>query len=364
MTRIRMPRGEFATAGVIIAILAAGSVWAQFGPADLVGQGVLVLLAAIGAYGLNLITGYAGQASMGNAGFMAIGGMTAWYLGSTIGNFLVAVLAGVLAGFVCGGIVGAIALRWRGFYLVLATLAVQSIVVFGIEQLQLGENSQYLSGFPFAPPSMFGTVLLDDGTWFVVVAVVVAIVVLLIAGLVRGPLGRAWMAVRENEAAASVAGVDVVRVKVLAFAVGSGIISLGGALSGFHAGAISYESYPLTVAVSYVAMIIVGGLGSMAGPFLGACAITLIPYGVAALAATDAGNWIVALNGAGGLPYVQIIAYSIVVLLFLAFEPRGLAALGPRLARLVRRDTGDTPPEPADAAQPAAAGRPVEEPVR
>ena len=337
-----LPSGEYRTAYVLIALLAVGAIIAQSasGSSSVLGQGILVLLAALGAYGLNLVTGYAGQASMGNGGFMAIGAMTSWYLGGHGVSFVLTVLIGAVTGFVLGGIVGAVALRWRGFYLILATLAVQYIVVFLIQQKQLSEPEKYQGGFSFEPATIGGHTLVLDSDWFVVIAIALALVLLLIAGLVKSPLGRAWMALRENENAASVAGVNVTWVKILAFAVGSGVISLGGALAGYYSGSVGSDSYPLSVAVSYVAMIIVGGLGSMAGPFLGACAITLIPYWVSSLADTHLGQKIVNLGGGGGLPYIQTLAYCIIVLLFLAFEPRGLASIPGRFTGVLRRRFG------------------------
>jgi branched-chain amino acid transport system permease protein len=364
-----LPRREYATALAIIAILLVATLWArgtsESNPA-LVGQTVLVLLAAIGAYGLNLITGYAGQASMGNGGFMAIGAMTAWWIGNSGQSFVVSVLLGMVAGFVIGAIVGAVALRWRGFYLVLATLAVQFIVVFLIQRQQLNGPIEHQAGYSFDTAQIGGTVLLFDGDWFLLVSVVLAVIVLLIAGLLNGPLGRSWMALRENEAAASVAGVNTVWVKVLAFAIGSGIISLGGALAGYYAGAVGYESYPLAIAVSYVAMMIIGGVGSMAGPLLGAFAVTMIPYWVSSLSTTSLGESVLTSRGAAGLSYIQVLAYCVIVLLFLALEPRGLAALGTRIAHQIRRLVPGGGPSGDDGAPtpgPAAPDR-VKEGVR
>ena len=360
-----LPRREYATVSALIVVLILGALWARSPLADppLLGQAILVLLAAIGAYGLNLITGYAGQASIGNAGFMAIGAMTAWYVGNNLGQgFVGSVVLGGLGGVVVGAVVGAVALRWRGFYLVLATLAVQFIVVFLIRQEQLTGPIERQAGFTFQAPEIGGKLLLFDKDWFVLIAVVLAVIMLVIAGLVNSPTGRAWIALRENEGAASVAGVNVVWVKILAFSIGSGVISLGGALAGYYAGAVGYESYPLSVAVLYVAMIIIGGVGSMAGPFLGACMVTLIPYLVADLTQTEFGATIVNLNGAGGLPYVQAIVYCVIVLLFLAIEPRGMAALGGRLVHLLRKlGSRTTAPDPPTVDPPYDAPKTVEE---
>jgi branched-chain amino acid transport system permease protein len=342
------PHGVNRTAVIIAAILIVLAVLvtvARPGGAFL-GEADLLLLAAFGAYGLNLITGYAGLASIGNAGFMAVGGISAWFVSQHIANFALSVIAGGLVGFLLGGAVGVIALRWSGFYLVLATLAVQYIVVFGLQQVELGGSGKYVQGFSFAPASLFGHALISDSDWFTLLAIVLAVTILGISGLVHRRFGRAWMSLRENETAASVAGVPVARRKILAFAVGSGVIAFGGALASYYVGSMSYESYTLDVSVSYVAMIIIGGLGSMSGPLLGACVVTLLPYWIQNEANTSIGRAIANINGGSGLPFLETLLYCVIVLLFLVFEPLGLAHLGPRLARAAKRLL--MPPRQAD----------------
>jgi branched-chain amino acid transport system permease protein len=322
-------------------------------PLSYVGESDLVLIAAFGAYGLNLVTGYAGQASIGNAGFMVIGGLSGWWIGKESSNFLLALLGGAVAGLVTGAIVGAIALRWRGFYLVLATLAVQSIAVFVMQQIQLQDNSPYLGGFAFEPASLFGHSITTDRDWFVVLAVLLAIVIVLIGGVVDGRFGRAWMAVRENEGAAAVCGINVVWMKIMVFSIGSAVISLGGVLSGVYAASISYEGFTLDLSTTFIAMIIVGGLGSMAGPLLGAIVVTFVPYLISTAGNTGLGRTLNNLNGGTGLPFLETILYCVIVLLFLVFEPMGLVHLGGRIARLVRRARGSGSEPPPSAAAPA-----------
>lgn len=314
-----------------------------------IGEADLLLIAAFGAYGLNLITGYAGQASIGNAGFMAVGGIIAWFVSQHGFGFIVSVLVGTAAGAVLGALVGALALRWRGFYLVLATLAVQYIVVFVLQQIQLGGSGQYVGGFTFNPASAFGTSIFTDSSWFTLLAVVLAVVVVLLGGLLNGRFGRSWRALRENEIAAAVAGVPVARRKILAFAIGSGIIALGGALSAYYAGSMSYESFTLDLSVSFVAMIIIGGLGSVTGPLLGAAVVTLLPYVIQQEGNTSIGQTLAGINGGSGLSYLETLVYCVIVLLFLWLEPRGLAAVGSRIAaagrrRLTGRDADGEPP--------------------
>jgi branched-chain amino acid transport system permease protein len=343
----------YRTAFALVAILAVCVIAVQLGVLGSAntGEADLVLIAGFGAYGLNLITGYAGQASIGNAGFMAIGGLAGWYVGDHTKNFLLSLLAAVVAGFVIGAIVGAIALRWRGFYLVLATLAVQAVVVFVMQEIQL-KNTAYLGGFSFNTASVAGFQLTDDKAWFAVLAVGLAIVILLTAGLVNGRFGRAWMAIRENESAADVCGVNVTYMKILTFAIGSGIIAFGGVLAATYAGTMSYESFTLDVSVSYVAMIIVGGLGSMAGPLLGALVVTVIPYAISNLGNSNLGQSLNNVNGGTGLPFLETMAYCIIVLLFLMFEPLGLANLGNRARSLYTRIRAREDDQPPTASPP------------
>ncbi|WP_432825617.1 branched-chain amino acid ABC transporter permease [Dactylosporangium sp. CA-092794] len=323
-------------------------------PSSYISEGNLVLIAAFGAYGLNLITGYAGQASIGNAGFMAIGGLGGWYVGQHTSSFLVSLLAGAASGLIAGAIVGAIALRWRGFYLVLATLAVQSIVVFVMQEIQLG-GSKFVAGFTFDVASIGGWAVDDDQRWFTLLAVLLALVIFGVVGPIDGKFGRAWMAIRENEGAADVSGINVTWTKILVFSVGSAIISLGGALSASYAGSMSYESFTLDVSTSFIAMIIVGGLGSMTGPLLGAIVVTLIPYLISSGGNSDLGRTLNDLNGGTGLPFLEIIFYCVIVLLFLVFEPAGLSNLGPRLWRAVRRAAQRRNGSDVDGPAPAGA---------
>ena len=352
-----LPTGANRPATVVAAVLIVLAVIVDSSNSSsaFIGEADLLLIAAFGAYGLNLITGYAGQASIGNAGFMAVGGIVAWFAGHHGCGFIVSVLIGTAFGAVLGGVVGAFALRWRGFYLVLATLAVQYIVVFVLQQVELGGSGQYVGGFSFQPATVFGTLIFTDTAWFTLLALVLAAVVVLIAGLLNGRFGRAWRALRENEIAAAVAGVPVARRKILAFAIGSGIIALGGALSAYYAGSLSYENYTLDLSVSFVAMIIIGGLGSMTGPLLGAAVVTLLPYFIQQEGNTSLGQTLANINGGSGLPYLETLIYCVIVLLFLWQEPRGLAAVGTRLAglgrRMLRRSNGH---DPGAAAVPPA----------
>lgn len=317
-----------------------------------IGEADLLLIAAFGAYGLNLITGYAGQASIGNAGFMAVGGIIAWFASQHGCGFIVSVLVGTLVGATLGGVVGAFALRWSGFYLVLATLAVQYIVVFILQQIELSGSGKYVDGFTFDPVTVFGKLVFSDSAWFVLLALVLGAVVLMMSGLISGRFGRAWRALRENEIAAAVAGVPVARRKILAFTLGSGIIALGGALASYYAGSMSYENYTLDVSVSFVAMIIIGGLGSMSGPLLGAAVVTLLPYFIQQEGNTGVGRTLANINGGSGLPYLETLVYCAIVLLFLWFEPRGLAALGSRLGRRGKRLILRTPQNRLDTPVP------------
>jgi branched-chain amino acid transport system permease protein len=336
---------------VIVAVLVLAAILVRFAPLSgvLIGNADLVLVAAFGAYGLNLITGYAGQASFGNAGFMAIGGLSGWVVGQGSGNFALNLVLGTVGGFVCGAIVGAVVLRFRGFYLVLATLAVQSVAVFVMQEIQL-KSVSLLGGFSFAPPTLWGLTLAeDDVQWFAVLAVVLAIVVAVLAGLVDSKFGRAWMAIRENEGAAAVSGINVIWMKILVFSVGSAVIALGGTLSAMYAGSMSYDGFTLELSTSYIAMIIIGGLGTMVGPLLGALVVSVIPYLVSSLSNTSAGQLLNNIDGGGtGLPFLETILYCVIVLLFLALEPRGLASLASRVSQWVaRRRPPAAPPEPS-----------------
>jgi branched-chain amino acid transport system permease protein len=289
---------------------------------DLVGQAAF---AAIGALGLNVLTGLAGQISLGHAGFLAAGAFTTAAL---VERGVVSPLATLpitaLAGGLLGLVVGMPSLRLRGLYLALGTLAMHHVVLYvaGEMQARAGGNT----GFTIPAPRLGGLVLRGTVGWYYALLGLAALVLLLTVNLARSRAGRAWMAIRDRDVAAASVGIDVARYKLAAFIWSSVITALAGAVFAYHRGFVSVEAFGFFVAVEYIAMIIIGGLGSALGAVLGAAFVTLLPYGIDALVA--------GLSPGAAAYYVfpaKFGAFGLLMALFLVFEPLGLVGIWRRV---------------------------------
>ena len=294
---------------------------------------VPTLIFGLSAFGLNLVTGYAGLISMGQAAFMALGAFTAVI---TYGRFGVPVpLAILLGGFFAaavGVIVGTPSLRIKGLYLMVATLASQFIIIWVLQRIPWTGSGSFAT--LNTPPVRIGgwDVATPVDKYYMVLAVV-ALMSWLGYNLVRSRVGRAWMALRDHETAANVMGVSMLRYKLSAFLVSSFYAGVAGALVVFGwTGAASVQEYELDVSIKILGMVIVGGLGSVLGSFLGAGFIMLLPILIAVLMQKAAA----ALGGAPAavdtLANAEHIFFGALVLYFLIKEPQGLAKLWHRLA--------------------------------
>jgi branched-chain amino acid transport system permease protein len=280
-------------------------------------------IAAIGAVGLNILVGFTGQISLGQGGFLAVGAFTSALLVQRAGVPVpVGIAAAVLVTAVTGAFVGLPALRLRGLYLVIATIASQEIIVFVVRRWRwLTGGHGFLDVDRLA---LFGYRVPRAGfefTWYWIILGLAALVVLSARNLFRTALGRSFMAVRDHEVAASAIGVDLTRTKLAAFAISSGYVGLAGALTAHYTETVTWERFTIDVSVQYLAMIIIGGLGSVAGSVYGAAFITLLPPLLGELA-NRVHAFLPAL--ADQLPAVQAACFGLVIVLFLRFEPRGL----------------------------------------
>jgi len=317
------------TVGYFVLIAALPSFWVF-----IINQCVI---AAIGALGLNLLTGYAGLVSVGNAAFLAIGGYVTVAVASSLG-FFGAIILGTFACGLVGFVVGLPALRLRGIYLAISTLALQYIVVFFFQKIQDGAGA--VSGYSVDYPGMGAFVVDTDVRWSIVLFIALIISVYICACLVHSRPGRAWAAIREHDIAAALAGIDVRRYKLMAFVISSMMIGASGVLRTYYIGHIGYEEFTLDLTVAYVAMIIVGGMASIPGSILGAALVTGLPYVVQSIATnafSESSSGFIIHN----LSLINITLYGIIVMFFLMFEPRGLASL---IARAWKYTTGKKPP--------------------
>jgi branched-chain amino acid transport system permease protein len=295
------------------------------------------LVAITGAVALNLLTGYTGQISLGNAAFLAIGALAAHVFGMRFHlPFVLVVPLALVTGLVVGAVVGLPSLRVRGLYLLLATMALHFIVNYVFLQYQLAAAG--VSGLQFPHPNVAGFVLKADRQWYYLFLAAAVGTCLFVKNLTRHAEGRALVAVRDQDVAAMILGVNVARSKVVAFAVSSGIICALGALLAYWQGNVTNENFPLSLAIDYTVMIIIGGLGSVTGAILGAFFVTLLPTVIQQFV-QGAANTLPALSaftGAKGAIFNTIV-YGLLIILFLILKPAGLAGIWADIKRFFTR---------------------------
>ena len=291
------------------------------------------IIFGLSAFGLNLVTGYAGLISMGQAAFMALGAFTAVI---TYGRFGLPVPLTILAGgafaALVGVIVGTPSLRIKGLYLMVATLASQFIIIWVLQRVPwTGTGSFATLNTP--PVRLAGWEVDSTIDKYYFVLAVVGLMTFLGYNLVRSRIGRAWMALRDHDIAASVMGVSMLRYKLMAFLVSSFYAGVAGALVVFGwTGAASVQEYELDVSIKILGMIIVGGLGSVLGSYLGAAFIMLLPILIAILMQKVAASLGGTPAAVDTLANAEHIVFGALVLYFLIKEPQGLAMLWNRLA--------------------------------
>lgn len=291
-----------------------------------------VAIAVVGAIGLNILTGYTGQISLGQGGFLAVGAYTSGILVQRFGlPTVVGIIAAVVLTALAGAFFGLPALRLKGLYLAIATLASQFIILWVVRNWTVVTGG--VDSLVINPPELFGLQLRSDFAWYWVIMTVATLALLAATNLFRTGLGRAFVAIRDQDVAAEVTGVDMVRFKLLAFAVSSGFVGLAGALTAHWTGIVTWERFTLDVSILYVAMIIVGGLGSVSGSVYGAAFLITLPAVIQRLGGTLRER---APLLAHDLPALQLGAFGLVIILFLVFEPRGLARLWQRMKDYVR----------------------------
>lgn len=294
----------------------------------------LTLLATIGAVGLNLLTGYCGQVSLGHAGFIAIGGFTTAVLAQSHGlPFWVAVPASCLAGAVVGFVVGLPALRFRGIYLAITTLAMHYAIIFLLTTYQANFGASATAGISIPSPVIGGFELNGERSWYFVLLAVTVVVVVFNINLSRTYIGRAWVAIRDRDIAAAACGIDVTWSKLLAFMTSAALAALTGSLSAYFTAVVTVEAYTLELAILYLAMIIVGGMGSVAGSVLGAVFMTLLPFGIERVFDELPRAWRLGTTAFG----IQEAAVGIAIIGFLLFEPKGLIEIYRRIATYFER---------------------------
>lgn len=284
----------------------------------------LILITGTGALGLNILTGMTGLISLGHAGFLVLGAyayaipVAKWGLSPLVG-FLSAAAVPALVSIV----VGLPSLRLRGLYLAITTLAFSSIINSLI--LDAGTLTNGARGISVLRPDIFGIDFGSDPAFALLCLAVAAAALFASLNIGRSRIGRAFTAVRDNDIAARTMGISLQRTKLAAFMTSAIMTGVAGALMGIYLSFVSVEGFPFLLSIEALAIVIVGGLGSVAGVVLGTIFIVLLPEAVSLVFRVIGGPLESLLST--GIHEVKSIAYGLAIILFLRFEPRGLVGL-------------------------------------
>ncbi|PWA11172.1 branched-chain amino acid ABC transporter permease [Pueribacillus theae] len=292
-----------------------------FASSYVVGLLTLCAIASIGAIGLNILTGYTGQISIGVGAFLGVGGYTSAILTSTLGlSFWLALPLAGIATAIVGGLFGIPSLRLKGLYLAIATLAAQVIILFVISRWDSLTGGT--AGMVLSRPSVGGFSFSSTMSYYYLCIVILILTAMYALNLVRTRTGRAFLAVRDRDVAAEIMGINLFKYKVMSFAISSFFVGIAGALLAHYTMIVSPELYSTHVSIEYLAMILVGGLGSVLGSILGAMFITLLPVAL---------NYLINFLTVYMPDLYQLFSalsefvFGGVIILFLIFEPGGLA---------------------------------------
>jgi branched-chain amino acid transport system permease protein len=315
----------------IAALLAVAFLIVPFAASDFMLSTILipVLIFSLAALGLNLLTGYAGQISLGTGAFMGVGAYACYKLttGFPGANIVLLILGSGFVAAAVGTLFGLPSLRIKGFYLAVATLAAQFFLSWCFIRVPWLYNYNVSGAIEVPTRTMFGIPLTGPTATpamrYLVVLSIVVVLTLAAANLVRGRIGRTWMAVRDMDIAAELIGIRLYRTKLLAFAVSSFYCGVAGALMVFlWLGAAEADSFNINESFLVLFMVIIGGLGSLTGAFFGAALIWGLP--IVLRAAPQAFGVSIAAATIEHLTYMTIGA---LIVFFLIVEPHGLARL-------------------------------------
>jgi branched-chain amino acid transport system permease protein len=288
-------------------------------------SGILIpfLIFSLAALGLNILTGYAGQLSLGTAAFMAVGAFASYNFMLRVPYMpllLALVLGGVMAALV-GIVFGLPSLRIRGFYLAASTLATQFFVVWCLTKVSWFTNNSSSGVITAQNMEILGFQFNTPMRKYLLVLSIVTVLALAAKNMVRSSVGRSWMAVRDMDVAAEVIGFRLMRTKLTAFAVSSFYCGVAGALFAYaYLGTVEPEAYNLDLSFRILFMIIIGGVGSILGSFLGAAFIVLMPIFLNIMAHKFGMPTSVASN-------LELMVFGGLIIFFLIVEPHGLARL-------------------------------------
>jgi branched-chain amino acid transport system permease protein len=315
------------------------------------------MVAAIAAIGLNVLSGYAGQISLGIAFFMGIGAYTAAWLGgspphfpgdpSGLGlSFLIWLPAAGIVSALIGALVGPTALRLKGFYLAIVTLALIFIgqyLFINVRSITGGQQGRFdfpapgFGDFSFASPTtVLGLDLTTNQWFFLLLLPLLTLVAIFVANVARTRAGRAWQAVRDNETAAAIMGVNLFEAKMGAFILSSFLAGIAGALYASLSGIATPGTWNLLLSIQFVAAILIGGVASVWGSILGAAFVFAVPTALNTFSLLPQSASSTGLSGGD----LSAIIYGLLIIVFLLFEPAGMIGLIRRLRVVSQRLEG------------------------
>lgn len=287
----------------------------------------LVSINVAGATGLNILTGYTGLVSLGQAAFMGLGAYTVAILQARWGTpVLFNLLAGGFVAMLGGIVVGLPSLRVKGLYLAIATIAASFIAHFLFANLKLTGGT---AGLTLQPATVFGVALDTSFRLYWVIVPVTLLMLLGAANLFRTRIGRAFIAIRDRDISAEVLGIPLLRYKLLSFGLSSFYAGVAGGLWAYFFRVVTPESFPLLMSIFFLAAIIVGGMGSILGGILGAVFMTMVPELLKLIVDLLPGGSELAVF----LSPVRTMVFGLLIIVFLVFEPQGLAQMWRRLRR-------------------------------
>ena len=295
----------------------------------------MAAIGVIGASGLNILTGYTGLISMGQAAFMGVGAYTVAILSSRLGLpfWITLPAAGLVTTFV-GILSGTPSLRLKGFYLAMATLAAEFLLEYifkNWESLTMG-----VQGIFITPPKIFGIYLNDDRLFYFLVVILAFLAVVTTRNLFRTDVGRSFIAIRDRDIAAQLMGINVFKYKLISFAISSFYAGLAGGLWCYYMTIINPEAFQLPVSIDYVAMIIVGGMGTVMGAVYGSIFVVLLPEIIQRVMEV--------LQPILHIDYTFVafkqIIFGFFIIIFLVFEPKGLAEIFSRIGKRISERKG------------------------
>lgn len=315
----------------VLALLAGAFLLVPMLASDYMFRAILIpfLIFSLAAIGVNILVGYCGQISLGSGAFMAVGAYAAYNFFVRIDGLplIVALILGGVCAMLFGILFGLPSLRVKGLYLAVATLAAQFFADWMFLRIQWFTNNSPSGSVSVSNLQVFGLSLESPTAKYIFCLSLLAVIALLAKNLVRGAVGREWMAIRDMDVAAAVIGIRPMFAKLSAFAVSSFIVGIAGALWAFiYLGAWEPAAFSVDQSFKLLFMVIIGGMGSIMGSFFGAAFIVVLPIFLSRFLPLVA-NLVGIEISTAGVSHAELMIFGGLIVWFLIVEPHGLAKL-------------------------------------